>query len=1053
LELLGRIEEAQTAWLDADAHGQMHAAAGLNRTSAEREMSDSERLYEVGLHYHQLSRLPEAHYALRLASDSRPTHPTTWHMLGRCCLEMNLPEEASKAFEQALRINAKDTESMRFFARALREEGRPEEALSLCEALLSANAVDASTWCSKGEALRAMGSYPEALEAYSEALSIKGNHVKTLTGKASCLNALRRFKEARVVWLTVLKLTPDSAAVRRGLAHCDTALAAHGSADEGLGRRPPVRRPDKPSGHSESRRVSDEVDRGRSFYKDRKYTAAARCFERALAVDENHAEAALRLGMAYEDDRRFREAIDAYSRCLEIEPTNYQAATNIGEANRKNEHYQEAIDAYDRALALMPEYLYALAGRAECMRMLGQYEGSLDYFDKALRLGPRHAFAVQGKAAALNALQRFDLSEPLWERALKIEPQSAFAQEGLAFCQGNMKQAIPTEDEAPLIEESGTPILDEQARDLTELARNHKLPKIVGREKEIRAVMKTLVRRLKGNPLLLGEPGVGKTAIVEGVAKHIVFDNPPKRLKDKRLLELSVGSLVAGTKYRGTFEERLKAIIEEAESHPDVILFIDEFHTLIGAGRTEGGALDAANILKPALARGSIQLIGATTRSEYRKHIESDSALERRFQTVEVEEPSETEALELLRGLVDVYEAHHEVTVNPESLLWCVRHSVRFQPDRRLPDKALDLLDESCSEASVSGETEVTPETVARVISEKTKIGVDQLTDAERSALDGIDEELSQRVLGQAEAITRLTTSVRLARSGLNAVDKPRGVFLFAGKSGVGKTLLAQTLADSLFPEGDALIRIDMAEYSEKFSSTRLLGAPPGYAGHGEEGQLTGALRNKPYAVVLLDEFEKAHSDVQAMFLGLFDDGRVTDAEGRQVFARNAYFVLTTNAGSTTNPHVGFGGGASSRERTERRYTAELRDQLSPELLSRIDEVIVFNELGAETLAQIVDMELAMLNERAASQGVGLTWSTHVCSYVVEQAKEAPQEGARGALRALHALVAQPLSELLFRTATREPRSIHICIENERVTFEQESPASRQSQGESPERV
>ena len=313
--------------------------------------------------------------------------------------------------------------------------------------------------------------------------------------------------------------------------------------------------------------------------------------------------------------------------------------------------------------------------------------------------------------------------------------------------------------------------------------------------------------------------------------------------------------------------------------------------------------------------------------------------------------------------MVSVYEEHHEVKVEPESLLWCVRHSVRFQPDRRLPDKALDLLDESCSEASIAGEDTVTPETVARIISEKTKIGVDVLTDAERQAIDDMEATLGRRVLGQPEAIQCLTRSVRVARSGLNATDKPRGVFLFAGKSGVGKTLLAQTLADTLFPEGDALIRIDMAEYTEKFSSTRLLGAPPGYAGHGEEGQLTGALRNKPYAVVLLDEFEKAHSDVQAMFLGLFDDGRVTDSEGRQVFARNAYFVLTTNAGSTTNTHVGFGSATTNRDSIIRRYHNTLKDRLSPELLSRIDELVVFNDLQPDVLAGIVE-RLTKLKER-----------------------------------------------------------------------------------------
>jgi ATP-dependent Clp protease ATP-binding subunit ClpC len=795
------------------------------------------------------------------------------------------------------------------------------------------------------------------------------------------------------------------------------------------GTQPPQRRDER------KQRARDELDRGRSFYKERSYSAAAACFERALEADPTLAEAALRLGMALEDDRQYRKAIDAYQRCLAIDPKQYQAACNIGEAYRKHERYEEAVKAYDHALSLQGDYLYALAGRAECMRMLGDYEGSLAWFDRALAAGPRHAFAIQGKAAALNALTRWEQALPLWNLALEIDPQSPFAKEGKSQAEAH----APKGSEKPA--ESVTPTLDEQGRDLTALAAAGKLPLIVGRDTEVRAVMKTLVRRLKANPLLLGEPGVGKTAVVEGVAQKIVSESAPSRLKGKRIIELSIGSLVAGTKYRGTFEERLKEIVKEARENPDVILFIDEIHTLVGAGRTEGGALDAANMLKPALARGEITVIGASTHAEYRKHFESDAALERRFQPIDVEEPTEEMAVGLLRSAAARYEQHHDVRIEADALKACVRLSVRFVPERRLPDKALDLLDEACAEASLSGRGVVGAALVAEVISEKTGVPAAELTGAERERLSGLEAFLRARVVGQEIAVRQLSDVIRLARSGLRDRNRPRGVFLFAGSSGVGKTELARALADFLFPEGNALIKIDMGEHAERFTGTRLIGTSMGPS---EEGQLTGPLRRKPYAVVLLDEFEKAHPDVQSMFLPLFDEGVITDGEGRRIQAKDTFFVLTTNAGAGVpgRSRLGFapeldGGVGQALER--------LRAVFRPELLNRIDGVVVFGNLGQDEIRQVVRLHLERLRTRAAESGVSLMWQPSVVDLCTGWRAD-PQWGARPAIRAIDELVAAPLGRWMVEHVrdTGNVQVVRVGVKDGKVELETlPSPAAQ----------
>ncbi len=557
---------------------------------------------------------------------------------------------------------------------------------------------------------------------------------------------------------------------------------------------------------------------------------------------------------------------------------------------------------------------------------------------------------------------------------------------------------------------------------------------MIGREAEIRAVMKTLVRRLKANPLLLGDPGVGKTAVVEGVAQRLAGPEAPSRLQDIRIIELSMGTLVAGTKYRGTFEERLREIIKEARSNQGVILFIDEIHTLVGAGRTEGGSLDAANILKPALARGEITVIGATTMAEYRRHFEADSALARRFQPIDVAEPSEAETVRLLAGVVGSYEKHHSVKVEPDTLAACARMAVRYVPDRRLPDKALDLLDEACAEASLSSENVVTEAVVARILSERTGVPVRQLTEEERRRMAGVEGRLSSQVVGQPHAIRSLANVVRLGQARLRDPVRPRGVFLFRGSSGVGKTALAKALADFLFPEGDALIRLDMSEYAEKFTVSRLIGAPPGYSGHGEEGQLTGPLRRRPYSVVLLDEFEKAHADVQAMFLPLFDEGILTDADGRPVNAREAFFILTTNAGAGRkgSGRVGFAdAGGTAR-------TAALdavRPFFRPELLNRIDEVVSFVDLDDEALTEIVRRNLEHLRDRAAQSKVNLAWDPDVIERVVA-CRPADISGARPVLRAIDELIGEPLSALLLEHPSDRPRWYHASIRDGAIHFE-----------------
>ena len=1042
--------------------------------------------YEQGRSLMQQGRYHEATVWLRQAADEDPSWSHAWYLLGLSHSEDRQFRMAVRAFDEVLARDPDHLDAACHRADALRRSNDHQAAIVAYDAILENHPDEVRATSGRAESLRMLGQYEAALEWFDQTLFLRPRHYLALCGKAAALNSLRRFEEALPLWLAARRENPSAAFVKRGLTQCRSGLGEHGpkvtgtrpatttvmtpppgertkrfdgptpgggtpgatppgvprARREGDDKALPVPAPPTslaaPRPRFQTQRARDELERGRFHYKQRNFTAAAECYESALRLDPNFAEAALRLGMALEEDKQLSRAIEAYERCLRIDPNHFHAATNIGEAFRKNERYEEAISAYDRALGLKEDYLYAIAGRAECMRMLGDLPGCLEWFDRALEVGPRHAFAIQGKAAALNILQRFKEALPLWEKALEIEPTSEFAREGKETCERNLHEEASEEDG-----DSPTPTLDEQGRDLTALARSGQLSPVVGRAPEIRSVMKTLVRRLKANPLLLGDPGVGKTAIVEGVAQALAAPTAPERLKHLRLIELSMGSLLAGTKYRGTFEERLKDIIREARENPGIVLFIDEIHTLVGAGRTEGGSLDAANILKPALARGEITVIGATTVAEYRKHFESDSALDRRFQPIQVEEPSIDEATELLGRLSHLYETHHQVSIAPEALGACVRLAVRFVPDRRLPDKALDLLDEACADASLEGAARpVDGRRVARIVSERTGIPVHDLTAAERERLDRMEAFLRTRVVGQEEALTELASAVRLARSGLRDPNRPRGVFLFAGASGVGKTELARSLADFLFPEGNALVKLDMSEYGDRFTGSRLLGAPPGYQGHGEEGQLTGPLRRRPYAVVLLDEFEKAHADVQAMFLSLFDEGVVTDAEGRKVHAREAFFILTTNAGSefASRGRLGFGGDSAQSRREA--VLDKAKERFRPELMNRIDSVVVFRQLEGDDLTHIVDLHLGKLKQRAAESGVTLTWSPDVAAFCAQHPTD--RAGARPALRAIEQLVAEPLGSELLRAPAQRRRALHAVVRDDAIEFDELTPAGDQ---------
>jgi ATP-dependent Clp protease ATP-binding subunit ClpC len=626
----------------------------------------------------------------------------------------------------------------------------------------------------------------------------------------------------------------------------------------------------------------------------------------------------------------------------------------------------------------------------------------------------------------------------------------------------------------------GTQTLDQFGRDLTVMAKEDKLDPVVGRDKEIERVIQVLSRRTKNNPVLIGEPGVGKTAVAEGLAQRITTGNVPETLANKRVVTLDMGSLVAGTKYRGEFEERLKKIIEEIRQAGNIIMFIDELHTLVGAGAAEG-AIDAANILKPALARGELQCIGATTLDEYRKHIEKDAALERRFQPITVMEPTVEETIQILKGLRDRYEAHHRVRITDAALEAAAKLSSRYITDRFLPDKAIDLMDEAGSrirlqafvpppelkelekeleilqkekEAAVNGqefekaaelrdqeqklraqleerreswkqrksnaELVVDEEAIAQIVSSWTGVPVKKLAEEESERLLKMEDVLHQRVVGQDEAIRAISRAIRRARAGLKNPKRPIGSFIFLGPTGVGKTELARALAEVLFGSEDAMVRIDMSEYMEKFAVSRLVGAPPGYVGYEEGGQLTEAVRRRPYTVVLLDEIEKAHPDVFNILLQVMEDGRLTDAKGRTVDFRNTVLIMTSNVGIQTIKReitLGFHMGdrkESGYEDMKKKITEELRRTFRPEFLNRVDETIVFHALTVEHIKEIVSLMLKEVADRMKENEVEIEVAEPVKDLLVKEGYDEAY-GARPLRRAILRLVEDRLSEELLR--------------------------------------
>ncbi|HLB01738.1 MAG TPA: ATP-dependent Clp protease ATP-binding subunit [Nitrospiria bacterium] len=663
----------------------------------------------------------------------------------------------------------------------------------------------------------------------------------------------------------------------------------------------------------------------------------------------------------------------------------------------------------------------------------------------------------------------------------------------------NLLKKSPTREKD---KKSNTPALDEFGRDLTQLATEGALDPVIGRTDEIERVLQILCRRTKNNPVLIGESGVGKTAIVEGLAQRIVNLEVPDNLLNHRVIALDLGSLVAGTKYRGQFEERLKVVMKEIVNAGNVIIFIDELHTLVGAGAAEG-SIDASNMLKPALARGEVQCIGATTLDEYRKHIEKDAALKRRFQPIHVQPPNIEETIRIIRGLKDRYEDHHSVQISEDAIVEAVRLSDRYVTDRFLPDKAIDVIDEAGSRAKLMAyslpqelraleqelkraskekdlairlqnfeeavklreEEErlrrlledskrewkknqekyrptIAKEEIAYVVSKMTGIPLQKLEEAESQKLLNMEAELHKRVVGQEEAITAVCCAIRRARAGLKGERRPVGSFIFLGPTGVGKTELARTLAAFLFDDENALIRIDMSEYMERFSSSRLIGAPPGYVGYEEGGQLTEKVRRRPYSVVLFDEVEKAHPEIFNMLLQVLDDGCLTDSLGRKVDFKNAVVIMTSNIGARMidkGTALGFRQDAEvdQHARMKEDITSELKKTFNPEFLNRIDEVVIFHTLDKKHLMKIVDLLINEVNLRVVDRGIHIEVSAEVKKWLIKEGYQ-PNYGARPMRRCVQKNIEDPLSEEILKGRFKDVKNIKVVLKDNTPAFEEQ---------------
>ena len=691
----------------------------------------------------------------------------------------------------------------------------------------------------------------------------------------------------------------------------------------------------------------------------------------------------------------------------------------------------------------------------------------------------------EGDGVAVKVLTRMG-AQPAAVRQEVIERLSGYQGKETVNAGGGNQEGTP----------SGSLVLDQFGRNLTQAARDQELDPVIGREREAERVMQVLSRRTKNNPVLIGEPGVGKSAVVEGLAQSIVAGDVPETLKDKQLYTLDLGSLVAGSRYRGDFEERLKKVLKEIKTRGDIVLFIDEIHTLVGAGAAEG-AIDAANILKPMLARGELQTIGATTLEEYRKHIEKDAALERRFQPIQVDEPSVEETVDILRGLRDRYESFHKVTITDDALDAAAQLAARYVNDRFLPDKAIDLIDEAgarlrirrlsappelkeydqkieeakrAKESAIdaqdfekaaslrddeqkltaerkakedawrNGESDaisiVNDDVIAEVLAAATGIPIVRLNEAESTRLLNMENELHKRVVGQNEAIKALSQSIRRTRAGLKDPKRPGGSFIFAGPTGVGKTELAKALAEFLFGDEDALITLDMSEFGEKHTASRLFGSPPGYVGYDEGGQLTEKVRRKPFSVVLFDEIEKAHVDIFNSLLQILEDGRLTDSQGRVVDFKNTVIIMTTNLGTrdiAKGVSIGFQAGgdlSTSYERMKAKVNEELKQHFRPEFLNRVDDIVVFPQLSREEIKQIVDLMVGRLDVRLAERGMSVTLTPEARTLLAEKGYD-PVLGARPLRRAIQRDIEDSLSEKILFGQVKEGDEIVIDAEGE----------------------
>ncbi len=705
---------------------------------------------------------------------------------------------------------------------------------------------------------------------------------------------------------------------------------------------------------------------------------------------------------------------------------------------------------------------------------------------------------MEGEGIAARVLTDLKVSpEKIWEQVVALLGGEA---------EGTPMPGSAAGNNTKLGQQGNTPALNDFGRDLTVMASEGKLDPVIGRENEIERVIQVLSRRTKNNPVLIGEPGVGKTAIAEGLAQRIIDDKVPEILADKRVVTLDLSSMVAGTKYRGEFEERMKKVMEEIRLAGNVIVFIDELHTLIGAGAAEG-AIDAANILKPALARGELQCIGATTLDEYRKYIERDPALERRFQPINVGEPTLDEAIAILKGLRDRYEAHHRVKITDEAIQESVRLSDRYISDRFLPDKAIDLVDEAASrvrlrsfitppdlkvleeaaenlkqekEAAVKKQDfekaaqirdeelkkreklneirknweanrekdvpVVSPEDIARIVSSWTGIPVNKLAEEESQRLLKLEQILHERVIGQKEAVEAVARSVRRARAGLKDPKRPNGSFIFLGPTGVGKTQLARTLAEALFGNENALIRIDMSEYMEKHAVSRMIGSPPGYVGHDEGGQLTELVRRKPYSVILFDEIEKAHPEVFNILLQVLEDGRLTDSKGRIVDFRNCVLIMTSNVGASSLRKEALGFVAVRNAETEHKAMSstimeELKRTFRPEFLNRIDEMVVFHQLQKEDLVKVTAILIKEISKRLKEQGYEITLDQAALEYIAQEGND-PAYGARPLRRAIQKLIEDPLSERILEGQYKEGDSILVTMSDGKLVFSKAADAT-----------